>query len=434
MFRLIFFICLSLCCATVRGADWNVYSVNGRDYLSMDNIAEFYGLSKVQRTEREIFATSGVRSLRASSGSAEFYINNLKFILSYPTVTHDGKICISRMDLVKLVEPVMRPNAIKNAPIIDTIVLDAGHGGHDAGALSLWGPEKAFALDTVRRAKALLQAAGYKVVLTRDGDYFVPLDDRVRIANQYPHAIFIAVHFNSGGWGTGVETYSLAPRGVPSMMADGPSVSDLVQCTGNARDAENIALATASHAALVVKTRMYDRGLKRARFVVIRDIAIPGVLLECGFQSNPYDGKMIATPLYRQTLAQAILAAVTNYKRAVGSPAAIAPRGTPKPQPEPEPEPEATPDPAETPAVVTPTDAAPPKPPADAPATDASPTPPTPPVDAPPKTPDAPAKKATPPTSKKKKPPEPTPEPAKKKPSKSSKTSKPDPSDPPKKK
>lgn len=317
--RVILFICLLLIGANAFAADWKVYTVGGRDYLAMENIADFYGLKASKVSEKEFVATSRLRSIRAGANSAEFYINNLKFILSYPAVVHSGKICISRMDLVKLIEPVMRPSRIKNAPVIDTVVLDAGHGGHDNGAMSLWGPEKAFALDTVRRAKALLQAAGYKVILTRDADYFVPLDDRVKIANQYKRAIFIAVHFNSGGWGTGVETYSLAPRGVPSMMADGPSVSDLVQCTGNARDAENMALATASHAALVMKTRMFDRGLKRARFVVIRDIAIPGVLLECGFQSNPYDGKMIATPLYRQNLAQAILSAVTQYRRAVGA-------------------------------------------------------------------------------------------------------------------
>ncbi len=64
---------------------------------------------------------------------------------------------------------------------------------------------------------------------------------------------------------------------------------------------------------------MFDRGLKRARFVVIRDITIPGVLIEGGFQTNPYDAKLIATAGYRQLLAQAILQAVENYRRAVGN-------------------------------------------------------------------------------------------------------------------
>jgi N-acetylmuramoyl-L-alanine amidase len=299
--------------------DWIVHQIEGRDYLSMRNVAEFYSLGNVTETDKEVLATSSVRSLRATKNSNEFFINNLKFILSYPAVAHEGQIWISRMDLVKLIEPVMRPSKIKNAELVETIVLDAGHGGHDRGAVSAYGPEKSFALDTVLRAKRLLQAAGYNVVLTRDGDYFVPLHERTRIANRYKRALFISVHFNHGGAGTGVEAYTLAPRGVPSMMADGPRVSDLVACPGNARDAENMALATASHAALVVKTRMPDRGLKRARFVVIRDITIPGVLLEGGFQSNAYDSKMIATPLYRQTLAHAILTAVENYQRAVGA-------------------------------------------------------------------------------------------------------------------
>jgi N-acetylmuramoyl-L-alanine amidase len=147
---------------------------------------------------------------------------------------------------------------------------------------------------------------------------FVPLEERARIANKLDNALFISVHFNSGGAGTGLETYTLAPRGVPSMMADGPRISDLDLCRGNVRDAENMALATATHASLVVRSKMYDRGIKRARFVVIRDITIPGVLIEGGFLSNTYDAKLIATPEYRQQMASCILQAVQNYRRAVG--------------------------------------------------------------------------------------------------------------------
>ena len=348
MARRFLFLLLLVCCTRLAGAaDWTVHQIGGRDYLSMKNVAEFYSLPEVQSSEREVRAKSATRSLRAVKDSPDFYINNLKFILSYPAVEVNGEICISRMDLVKLIEPVMRPSKIKNAEPVETIVLDAGHGGHDPGAMSTYGPEKAFTLDTILRAKALLQAAGYKVVLTRDGDYFVPLEERARIANRQTRALFISMHFNHGGMGTGVEAYTLAPRGVPSMMADGPSVSDLVECAGNARDAENMALATASHAALIVKTRMTDRGLKRARFVVIRDVKIPGVLLEGGFQSNPYDAKMIASPLYRQMLAQAILEAVGHYRLAVGSPAAAnagnRPVERPKPTPPPPPKPDSPP-------------------------------------------------------------------------------------------
>ena len=298
-------------------ADWDVMKVSGRDHVTLDNVAKFYGFVGVQRANNSFSVRSGGRQLRGHAGSVEFYINNLKFNLSYPIAEHDGHFLISRMDLTKVIEPVLRPSRIKNAEAIKTVVLDAGHGGHDNGAMSVYGSEKQFTLDVVLRAKAMFIQAGFNVVLTRSEDVFIPLEERTRIANRYENALFVSVHFNSGGAGTGLETYTLAPRGVPSMMADGPRVADLDPCPGNATDAENMALATATHASLVVKSRMYDRGIKRARFVVIRDIRIPGVLIEGGFLSNNFDARLIATPEYRQQMAGSIVQAVQNYRWAV---------------------------------------------------------------------------------------------------------------------
>jgi N-acetylmuramoyl-L-alanine amidase len=310
------FVSLSgLACA----GEWTLYKVEGRDHVSLDNVAEFYNLGTVRSTGKDFVMSVGNRSLRGALGSTEFYINGLKFNLSYPISDVEGRMVISRMDLTKVVEPVLRPSKIKNAEKVDTIVLDAGHGGHDRGALSPYGCEAEYTLDVVNRARAILIQAGFKVILTRSNDTFIPLGERTRIANQYSNALFISVHFNSGGAGTGLETYTLAPRGVPSMMADGPRVSDLDPCTGNVNDAQNMALATATHASLVVRSRMFDRGIKRARFVVIRDIEIPGVLIEGGFLSNIYDARLIAMPAYRQQMASCILQAVQNYRRAVGT-------------------------------------------------------------------------------------------------------------------
>lgn len=299
--------------------EWTLMKVEGRDYVTLENVAEFYGLTDVRRVNNELTMKIGNRSLRGSAGSVEFFINGLKFNLSYPVAEVNGKLGISRMDLAKVIEPVLRPSKIKGAEMINTIVLDAGHGGHENGAYSPYGHEKQFTLDVVQRTRLLLLQSGYKVVLTRAGDEYVSLYERVAIANKYPNALFISVHFNSGGAGTGLETFTLAPRGVPSMMADGPRVSDLAECNGNACDAQNMALATAMHASLVARSRMYDRGIKRARFVVIRDIKIPGVLIEGGFLSNTYDAKWVATPAYRQQMATCIVQAIGNYRRAVGT-------------------------------------------------------------------------------------------------------------------
>ena len=316
---LLHFLLLLVFATAARAGEWTLYKVGGRDHVSVENVAEFYNLGSVRRANNDFLMSVGSRSLRGALGSVEFYINGLKFNLSYPISEVGGKLVVSRMDLTKVIEPVMRPSKIKNAEKIDTVVLDAGHGGHDRGALSPFGCEADFTLDTVSRTRMLLMQAGFKVVLTRSNDTFIPLGERTRIANQYSNALFISVHFNSGGAGTGLETYTLAPRGVPSMMADGPRVSDLDLCSGNANDAENMALATATHASLVVRSRMFDRGIKRARFVVIRDIQIPGVLIEGGFLSNIYDAKLVAMPSYRQQMASCILQAVQNYRRAVGT-------------------------------------------------------------------------------------------------------------------
>ncbi len=349
-----------LVCIRAFAADWTLVKHDGRDYVSFDNVAQFYGLGGVQRVSSNAFSIAiGSRSLRGQAGSVELYINNLKFNLSYPVIEQSGHLCVSRMDLVKIIEPVLRPGKIKDADMIDTIILDPGHGGHDNGATSIYGNEKTFTLDVANRARMLFLQQGYKVYMTRTTDEFIPLEDRVRFANRFPNALFISIHFNSGGAGTGLETYTLAPRGVPSMMADGPRISDLQPCPGNGRDAENMALATAAHASLVVHLKafdrgMYDRGIKRARFVVIRDITIPGVLIEGGFLSNGYDARLIAMPEYRSGMAASIFQAVQTYRRAVGPSALQFARSNTAPATASEPASTEAPAPAITPAPAVP--------------------------------------------------------------------------------
>ena len=87
-------------------------------------------------------------------------------------------------------------------------------------------------------------------------------------------------------------------------------------CAGNVEDPENMALATAMHASLLNRLPMFDRGIKRARFCVLRLTTIPGVLIEGGFVSNPSEAARIAQPAYRQAEAEAIALAIQNYQSA----------------------------------------------------------------------------------------------------------------------
>lgn len=300
-------------------AQWNITLHDGRRYVPLEDVTAFYKLNPPQIEGNTFTLTGQGRTIRGSAGGREVYINNVKYVLCFDMVSKGGKFLISAMDVTKIIEPVMRPGKIKDATAVRTVILDAGHGGHDGGANGPLGSEKEATLDVILRAKKLLEENGYNVRLTRMTDVFIPLENRPAMANKYPNAIFVSVHFNKSnvGGASGIETYALAPRGVPSMDEEHLSYSDYKPYPGHQRDSENIALATAMHSSMLRHLRLYDRGIKRARFVVIRDIDIPGVLLEGGFMNHPLDSRQIASTAYRDSFARAILEGVNRYKSAV---------------------------------------------------------------------------------------------------------------------
>ena len=220
--------------------------------------------------------------------------------------------------MVKLVDPVLRPAYIAQAGNFKTVILDPGHGGRDPGASCRHGNEADFTLRTCLIAKRLLESAGYKVVMTRQRDNTLELRDRVAIANRFDNAIFISLHFNSGGGrrAHGVETFTLSPQGV-AHYGRGKRERDNTARTGNKQDSANIALATAVHHLVVGDTKSFDRGIKRARFSVLTGVKHPAILLEGGFLSNPQEAARIANTRYQKTLAFAISRAVRFYHKAV---------------------------------------------------------------------------------------------------------------------
>lgn len=321
----------SLRAAETQGA-WTLFKYDNRDYVTVANLAGFYKLQNASEGRAVLLRSPGC-SIQGQAGSKELIINGVKFILSYELLLQGDDVLLSRIDLTKLVEPVLRPNKMRNARPIRTIVLDAGHGGHDRGAVSLYGNEKDFALDVCLRTRALLLKRGFRVEMTRSDDTFIPLDERARYASRFRDGLFVCVHFNAGSdVATGIETYTLAPRFVPSTDQDGPAVSDMTFCAGNVDDPENMALATAMHASLLNRIPITDRGIKRARFWVLRECTIPAVLIEGGFVSNPQEASRIAQPAYRQAMAECIVQGIGNYQRATtgaaAQPAPILANGT----------------------------------------------------------------------------------------------------------
>src|SRR5437016_1682137 len=176
-----------------------------------------------------------------------------------------------------------------------TVVIDAGHGGHDRGGIpGQRVAEKEMTLDVAQRLRNALTASGYRVVMNRDSDVFVPLPTRVAIANSYRNAIFVCIHFNSAkrmGAG-GIETYFY--------------------------NRESLPLASAVHYYVAGGAPSSNRGVRRRGYYVLRKTNVPAVLVECGFLTNPTEAAYAQTASYRQKLAEEIAAGVRG-RNSVGS-------------------------------------------------------------------------------------------------------------------
>ena len=169
------------------------------------------------------------------------------------------------------------------------IVIDAGHGGFDRGGIPRQKiAEKDMTLDVALRLRSILQKSGYRVVMTRDRDVFVSLPGRIGLANQYRNAIFVCIHFNSAtrAGANGIETYFYG------------------------RD--SLALASAIHYNVVGDTPTPNRGVRRRGYYVLRKARVPAVLVECGFLTNPTEGRYALNSGYRQTLAESIARGIRN--------------------------------------------------------------------------------------------------------------------------
>jgi N-acetylmuramoyl-L-alanine amidase len=171
-------------------------------------------------------------------------------------------------------------SASRNFP---TVVIDPGHGGFDRGGIpGQRVAEKTMTLDVAQRLAKKLRQAGYRVVMTRDSDVFVPLGERVRIANSYPDAVFVCIHFNSAtrAGANGIETYYYS--------------------NGSAKLAADI------HRHVIAGTSTDNRGIRRRGYFVLRRAAAPAVLVECGFLTNSTEASLALQSSYRERLADRI--------------------------------------------------------------------------------------------------------------------------------
>lgn len=171
------------------------------------------------------------------------------------------------------------------------VIIDAGHGGKDRGAV--WGGvhEADLNLKVARRVEESLKQLGYPVTMVRRSDTFVSLSQRALIANRYRNAIFISIHFNATHHTSvrGAETFYVGEKGG--------------------------FLAKSIQEKLVSGLKVRNRGCRYRRFTVLHQTACPAVLVECGFISNPSERARCNTSWYQATAARAIVDGVQQYDR-----------------------------------------------------------------------------------------------------------------------
>ena len=227
---------------------------------------------------------------------------------------------------------------VKDKWRLDIVVLDAGHGGKDPGAIGKYGTkEKDVVLDITKRTGKLLERSGIKVFYTRDEDVFVPLMDRTKMANEKNGKLFVSIHANANKNRKiqGFETYLLRPgksEDAIEVASRENSVINLEDVQDQYADLTGEALIMATMAQSIFMKESEDlasiiqmeldkrlntpnRGVKQAGFYVLIGASMPNVLVEVGFLSNPIEEKKLKQDMHKQKIAEAIYYAIKHFKQ-----------------------------------------------------------------------------------------------------------------------
>lgn len=257
------------------------------------------------------------------SNSREAFINGIRIYLLCPFEYLNPAGYLAEVDIQRTFGPFLNPPRLPQQRRLQHICLDPGHGGKDPGYRIGSTEEKLLTLALAQELQALLQQAGFRVTLTRTRDVYLELEERPRLAERAGADLFVSLHFNAAAAGAakirGVETYCLTPANASSTANPGRT-NVTGPFPGNEHDLFNIRLAYALQHALVRGLSAEDRGLRRARFAVLREARMPAALVEAGFLSHPVEGRRIRDAAYRRGLARELARGLQAFQQLVHQP------------------------------------------------------------------------------------------------------------------
>ena len=287
-------------------------------YLYLRDVASYYGMRYAVSGKTVTFSSAYSR-LMFTLDSRIMTLNGVRVHLAFAVSRRGKEYLLSVSDFQLLLDPILRPAALPRRTI-RKIVLDPGHGGKDVGAVADGTLEKTINLQVATRLAAKLRQRGYTVVTTRKSDTPVSLSQRVESTNKWGADLYISLHCNSADASvSGLEIFSATWHGTPPT---GDQVPAKERCPANAFDRENAYLTFYTQKALLDATKASDRGIKRRRFYVIRDITCPGMLIEMGFLSNNTERQLLKQANRQDAIAKAIADAVDNFRTALVPPPA----------------------------------------------------------------------------------------------------------------
>ena len=307
-------------------------------YWQWDNITQVITLSKSDQ------------EAKAMIGSNQVVVNGQTFYLSKPVTMAHSTVYVPSDFKDRVIKRLRGPKKIvRKTPkkqrfgrqkirSIKTIIVDAGHGGKDPGAVGGRGTyEKEVVLDIARKLRAALRKDGYKVIMTRNNDTFISLQQRTEIASSKNADLFVSIHANASRSKSarGIEVFAsrnltytdkneeqrlknhnLFYKNLSIKKSDKnvrTIISDFLYLN---KQSESNLLAQSIESSMRKYTKAKSRGVKQSRFFVLRNNLMPAVLVEVGFLSNFKEEKLLRDSSYRKKVAQSIADGIKVYAKA----------------------------------------------------------------------------------------------------------------------
>jgi len=342
---LLFAICYLLTgCVTVPTREaLPTYNINGVTYLPLISLCDLRRINWEYDTfTRTVNLSRDAHKINFMVGDTLLLVDGRPIHLKHPIDIYQGTVVVPYKFKEQILDVLFKetyPSKQVAIPLlkIKKVVIDAGHGGNDPGAIGRSGVrEKDVILDIARRLSRLLKTDGVEVVMTRSTDRFVPLSSRADIANRSKADLFLSIHANANRVRSlsGFEVYYVSPGVDDSKRALSTAKDEILDLDSSCFDylslnlkailwdmiytearAESIELARSICRAIDRNLDTKILGIKGARFEVLRDVHIPAVLIEVGFLSNYNEERMLKNSYYRHEIAESIAEGIKNYSQ-----------------------------------------------------------------------------------------------------------------------